>query len=602
VKTDEAEVPLRENGNPAKRVKLFVRRFQMVAVGDRRRGHTAIAWAVALVGVLVLLVDNAIDGDPGLSDVRSGEGSPRAVPRGGEIVDVGTFATGPPETIDPALNTTVNAYQVINQVYDSLTDIDYSDPAHPQVVGAVAASWTVNDQTTEYVFTIRDDLHFSDGEQVLPSSFARGWERASDPDFAGYYSYLFELVDGGAEKLAGTAGTISGVAADDQAMTLTVTMDAPYADWPFVAAFQTLSPMPSAVEDLDDQGEWQNGLMIGNGPFKLARPRSDSQITLVRNPEWDGTRYEEALGLPEQPYLEQVTFRPVDTLETGFLSFEAGEAQIAPIPAGQFAYAAETYGTTDVNLLATYYYLLRWDDPVLGGPENRLLRQAISQAINREDITETVWDGVFPVATGLTPPGVPGYQEGLCDHCDYDPEAAAAALQEWQDAGNELPEGPIEIQYNVGGFHQDVTTIIVDNLAAIGIEAVAEPMDSEAYFSDLSEGACTFCRAGWFGDYPTYDNFLYDPFSTDSIGGNNHGFYSSETFDQLVAEAKATPDEEEQADLYRQAERHLLNEDVAVVPLAWYRGDYVFDEREVVNFTQTPLGLIRYEILGAGGR
>jgi oligopeptide transport system substrate-binding protein len=566
---------------------------------------------VAAVSTLLLLAALGYGGfirrDGGGSRIASGggrdgsdrQGAPDDVPDGGEIVDVASFATGPPEAIDPALNTTVDAYQVVNQLYDGLTDVDYHDPDAPRPVGAVAASWDVSDDATEYTFTIRDGLRFSNGERVLPSSFVRGWERASDPDFAGSYSYLFNFLEGGAEKLAGTAPTIAGVEADDGAMTLTTRLSEPYADWPYVVGFQTFSPMPSAVDQLDDQAEWQNGLMIGNGPFELERPRSDTQVTLVPNLEWNGTRYDEALGLPEQPHLDRIVFRPVRSRETGYNAFEAGEADIGPIPDGQFGDAFEKHGTLDLDVLGTYYYALRWDDPVIGGPENRLLRQAISLAIDREDITETVWDGVFPVSTGITPPGVPGFEEGLCEHCSYDPEAAEEALRRWLDAGHELPDEPLKVRYNEGSYHENVTAIIVDNLADIGIEAVADPMSGETYFGDLAEGACQpVCRAGWFGDYPTYDNFLYDPFSTDSIDGNNHGRYSSAAFDELVARGKRTLDDEEQAELYRRAEEQLLNEDIAVIPLAWYGTDVVYDQDEVVGFAQTPLGLIRYEVMG----
>ena len=69
----------------------------------------------------------------------------------------------------------------------------------------MAESFESNDDATEWTFTIRDGLTFSDGEPVLPSSFQRAWERASDPDFAGDYSYLFNFIEGGAEKLDGTA-------------------------------------------------------------------------------------------------------------------------------------------------------------------------------------------------------------------------------------------------------------------------------------------------------------------------------------------------------------------------------------------------------------
>ena len=101
---------------------------------------------------------------------------------------------------------------------------------------------------------------------------------------------------------------------------------------------------------------------------------------------------------------------------------------------------------------------------------------------------------------------------------------------------------------------------MVDNLAAIGIEAVAEPMNAETYFSDLADGACkAMCRAGWFADYPTYDNFMFDLFHTASIGGNNLGPFYNEEFDQLVDQAKQTVDADEQASLFQEAERILLN-------------------------------------------
>jgi ABC-type transport system substrate-binding protein len=134
---------------------------------------------------------------------------------GGELVDLGTFVGDPPEHIDPALNVTLDSYQVVNALYDGLTDVSFEDPQNPEVIGLVAESFEANADATEWVFTIRDGVNFSDGEQVVPSSFVRGWERATDPDFAGDYSYLFNFIEGGEEKLAGEAETISGVTADD---------------------------------------------------------------------------------------------------------------------------------------------------------------------------------------------------------------------------------------------------------------------------------------------------------------------------------------------------------------------------------------------------
>jgi oligopeptide transport system substrate-binding protein len=521
------------------------------------------------------------------------------IPQGGELIDNGTLTSGPAEFIDPALNVSLDNYQVVNALYDGLTEIDSSDPENPEVVGAVAESWESNPEATEWTFRIRDGLSFSDGTPVLPSSFVRAWNRASDPDLGGGYSYLFNFIDGGAERLDGEADELSGVVADDQAMTLTVTLDEPYADFAWVAGFQIFMPMPEAVEELEDQADWDNGEMIGNGPFMLEEPRSDDEIRLVPNPEWNGTLYDPALGLPEQPFLEGLVYQVATDRDTAYNAFEAGEVQVGPVPQGRFAEAVDNYGTSvGTPILGSYHFELCWTDPVLGGPDNTLLRQAISQAIDREDINQTVWDGNFEVSTGVTPPGIPGFQEGICEVCTYDPDAAQAALDEWLAQGNELPDDPIPVQLNAGEYHEEVVAIMQDNLSDIGIEIEAQPMDTETYFSQLSEGACVYCRSGWFADYSTYDNFMYDLFHSDAIGGNNHGNYSNPEFDRLIDEAKATLDDAAQAELFHQAEDLLLNQDTGVIPIAWYRGDYVYDDETVVNFHQTPFGLIPYEKIG----
>jgi oligopeptide transport system substrate-binding protein len=539
------------------------------------------------------LIAGACGGDDDDESGDSGDTGSEEAQQGGEVVDLGTFVGDPPEHIDPALNTTLDAYQVVNAVYDGLTDINASDPDNPEIVPQVAESFESNDDATEWTFTIREGLAFADGEEILPSTFVRSWERASDPEFAGDYSYLFNFIEGGAEKLEGTAETISGVEADDDAMTLTVTLSAPYSNFDAVAGFQLFMPVPEAAgTDAATAAEWENGEMFGNGPFMLEQARTDTEIVLVPNPEWDGTVYED-LDLPESPYLDRVTFQVSADPDTSFQSFEAGEGQTGQIPPGRVTEATSNYANTlDVAILGSYHFDVNLRDPVLGGDENLLLRKAISQAIDRDEINTAVYEDSRTVSNGVTPEGIPGWKADLCDDCAYDPEAAQEAFDEWQAAGNSLAE-PLVIQYNLGAGHENVVAIIIDNLSQIGIEAVEEGIDTETYFTQIADGACTICRTGWFADYPTYDNFMYDLYHSDSIGGNNHG-YENEEFDALVDEAKATVDPEEQADLFNQAETILLDE-VGVIPLNWYRGDYVYNEDQIGGFTQTNFGLIAWE-------
>ena len=285
--------------------------------------------------------------------------------------------------------------------------------------------------------------------------------------------------------------------------------------------------------------------------------------------------------------------RTIADPDTSYNALEAGEVDTANIPPARVSEAQSNWGNTlDVNILGSYHYDVNFRDERVGGDENLLLRQAISMAIDRAAINEAVYNGSRTVSTGITPPGIPGFAEGLCDYCAYDPEGAQAAYDEWLAAGNE-PQ-VIPIQFNSDAGHEPVVAIFIDNLAAIGIEAEADPRISETYFSEIPAGACVICRTGWFADYPTYDNFMYDLYHRDSIGGNNHGFISDE-FDAVVDEAKQTTDPEAQAQLFQQAEQILLNEEVGVIPINWYLGDYAYNPEALGDFHQTPFGLINWE-------
>lgn len=555
----------------------------------KRKGLKLLALFLGLSLVAAACGDDD-DGSPegtGTDATQPSEGA-----AGGELIDGGTFVGDPPEHIDPALNSTLDAYQVINAIYDGLTDIDSSDPADPQIVPHVAESFEPNDDASVWTFTIREGMAFSDGEEILPSTFVSSWERAAD--LAGDYSYLLSFIDGGAERLAGEADTLSGVEADDDAMTLTVTLDAPYSNFDAVAGFQLFMPVPSAA--VDAGADWENGVMIGNGPYAMEAARTDEEIVLVKNDSWTG----DFNGETWDDRLDTITFRVTADPDTSYNSFEAGETDNANIPPARVADAQEAHGTTlDVDILGSYHFVINDRKPEIGGDANLKLRQAISAAIDREEINDAVYNGSRNTSTGIVPPGIPGFKEGICEYCAYDPEQAQTLFDEWTAEGG-TQAAPLKIQFNADAGHEPVVAIMIDNLAAIGIQAEAEPFPSETYFTQLAEGACVICRAGWFADYPTYDNFMFDLFHSTALDGNNYGF-TNDKFDGLVDEAKATVDKEAQAALFQEAEGVLLNEQTMAIPVNWYRGDYAWDQDKLVSFPQTNFGLILWEQIALTG-
>jgi ABC-type oligopeptide transport system substrate-binding subunit len=132
------------------------------------------------------------------------------------------------------------------------------------------------------------------------------------------------------------------------------------------------------------------------------------------------------------------------------------------------------------------------------------------------------------------------------------------------------------------------------NLKDIGIETKTNPV-SEKYFSSMANGGCHFCRAGWTADYPTYGNFMFDLFSTDSVGGNNSSSFSDPKFDELVNKAQAEPNDTQRQDLYRQAENYLLNDVTATVPIVFYVGDQVYNADKYTGYQQYPTGFVPWE-------
>ena len=227
-------------------------------------------------------------------------------------------------------------------------------------------------------------------------------ERAAD--LAGDYSYLLGFIEGGQERLDGSADTLAGVEADDDAMTLTVTMSAPYSNFPAVAGFQLFFPVPT--EAITAGENWENEVMFGNGPYKMETARTDQEIVLVKNDEWNGDFNQDTWD----DRLDSITFKTSADPDTSYNSFEAGEGNNANIPPARVADAEAAYqNTLDVEIIGSYHWVFDTTEGVLAGPENLKLRQAISAAIDREEINEAVYNGSRTTSTGITPDGIPGF-------------------------------------------------------------------------------------------------------------------------------------------------------------------------------------------------
>ncbi len=565
----------------------------------RRLKTTTLAAAVLALGLVASACSSGDSSDDASASATDGAGesaapsddASQAAGGGGTFID-GAQLIAVPSHIDPLLTSELDGAQISQALYDGLTEFANEDSG-PVLKPLVAESWESNADATEFTFKIKDGLTFSDGTPVLPSSFKLGADIAADPGTAADYSYLYADVEG-FDALQDAPGTgLSGVTADDEAMTVTYKLTSSYADFPARVSHIIFSPMPEARRDLPDQSQWERDVMIGNGPFKQEVPQNDQEIALVRNDAWAGDVYGNTSAT-----LDGVTFRIFSDIDSAYAAFEAGETMSSSIPSGQYADATGKYGnTSETALLGSYHWVfgMRDTDP-LGGAAKVKLRQAMSLAIDRATINDAVYDGSRELPTGLTPPGIPGYKDGLGKYVEYNLDDAKALLEEYKAGGGTVPDN-IQLVFNAGAGHEDVAAIVQQNLEALGITTTQAPLSSETYFSDLRDNGCPgLCRAGWFWDFPIYDNGMYDLFHTDSIGGNNLGWYSSPAFDEAVNKARTTVDDAQREALFEDAEDILLNQDTAVAPMNWYKGDQVYADN-VTGYAQEALGWVRYETI-----
>ena len=502
------------------------------------------------------------------------------------FTDCQLYSAGEPDYIDPALTSTLVGANGASMLFDGLTDTDASG----KLVPAMASKWKSPDKGKTWVFTIKKGQKFSNGEAVLPSSFVNGWKRALDSKLASEVAYHGDFIQGmNAYSTGKGSWPSSSVVADDAAMTLTVVMANVTVDWPSIVGHTVFSPIPDSMVGASSKVEEDGTKLIGNGPYKLKEAiakRAGGQVVLVPNTNFAGAA----------PKLSQITFKISSDVNAAYNAFASGQCDAGPIPAGRYKELLDKWGTKGLKgTLGTDYWGFNMEDPVVGGAKNKYLRSAIAKAIDKKQISDVIYQGIRKPASGLLPPGLPGYKANQALTVTRDLAGANADYKRWLSLGNKPLSTPIRLSYNDGAGWDKVASIIVANLKDVGIPAKLDPFPADGtYFSKMRKGQGQIIRAGWFADYPIADNFLYPLLHSASIDGDNLERYSSSVFDSLVDSARQSTNAKFAQSQYQRAEAHALRNDVVIVPTV-NRGIAVVLQPSVGTFPITPLGMVVYD-------
>jgi oligopeptide transport system substrate-binding protein len=531
--------------------------------------------AGVLLGALVVTA-MAVAGCAPSSSSSSGGGGSSGPAKGGTL----TYYIAEPTAIDPYNTQESEGTAIECNLFDSLTVID---PKTGKVEAAAADSWSSNASATVWTFKLHSGARFADGTAVKAADFVYAWNRlaesasknATDPSQIAYH--LAPVVGFDTAQTKGTP--MSGVKAVDD-MTLQVTLQYAFADWPYVVAHPALAPVP---QKLVESGVDYNGkkvpfgdMPVGNGPFKMSAPwKHDQYVKVVRNDDYYG----------KKALLDGVSFMIFKDMETAFREFQAGTIDFAQIPDGQIAMAKTKYGTAADGYTvqpgkgvllgaetAVYYLSLDTAKKPLDNPN---LRKAITFAVNRQAIADVVFEGTRKPATGMIPPGLPGYQPGLFPDSRYDVAAAKKALVDaGYPGGKGLPT--LKINVNTGAGHGKVVEIVQSSLKAVGINASIEQLEGVQHWDYLRTKKFDIGRDGWLADYPIADNFTYPFF--DSASSDNHSHYSNPAVDADILKARSTLDATARAEIYTGIHK-TVGQSNPDVPIVYYAHRHIGSNR-----------------------
>lgn len=481
----------------------------------------------------------------------------------------GTFKyyIGNPVAIDPYNAQESEGTQVEHILFDALTDYDWDKE---EVVPKAAKSWDVSDDGLTYTFHLVEGAKFHNGDAVDAKSFKRGWERLCDPTMAtpGEIGYYLDPVEGAKEMQAGKATEISGLTCPDD-NTFVVKLTSPMADWPTVCTYPCLVPVPQAAKDDPD------GFLlapIGNGPFQMdGKWVADQYINVKKFDGFFGTKAK----------LDAINFSIQKDPDTAFREFEAGNLDFAEIPTGRIKEIEGEKGTSEDGYtvtpgkqvltgseMSTYYLICNLKDDVI---KNLAARQAISCAIDRQKICDTLFEGARKPADNLISPVLDPDGDNSWDYCTYDADKAKKLVED-----NNLSGTEISLSYNTGGGHEDIMSIIQDGLEAAGFKVKQSSQEWAAYLSSLSDGSFQIARLGWTASYPTLDAYVYPTYY--STADNNYSYYNDPDVDKAIEEARATSDDDERKAKYREINK-TVGKDLPIIPIMYYSHGHVGSDR-----------------------
>ena len=485
-----------------------------------------------------------------------------------------------PPTFDPHLVTDTTSASIIVEIFSGLVTLNKD----LDIIPDLAESWEVSDDGTVYTFNLRDDIKFSNGENVTAQDFKWSIERSANPDTGSYNAdvYLGDII--GVKEVIDSNGGIQEVegvkAIDDK--TLEITIDSPKTY--FLAKLTYPTAFVLSQKYLESMGDDWIDSPVGTGPFVLQEYQIGQILKLKRNDLYwgekskvDGVIMNLAGGVSMAMYEND----EIDITGVGLADLERVKDPNDPL----------SKDLVDVPPQFTLSYIGFNVNMAPFDDEN--FRKALSHAVDKELIADKIYSGLTKPAYAVIPPGFPGYSPSI-KGLEFNPELAKDYLSKSKYSDPASRPRIIVTIPGTGGSPGMDTEVISDMWReTLGVEVEIQQVEWATYLQDMNRKRLqVWAGSGWQADYPDPQDFIDILFYSGS--DVNHGNYKNEKVDDLILEARTELDQNRRFLLYNQAEQIVVDE-APIFPL-WFDTDgYALVKPWVKGYSFTPIIVPKYK-------
>lgn len=452
-------------------------------------------------------------------------------------------------SLDPHKGKETPAVEVTSQIFDTLVTIN---PSTNEIEPQIAESWKQVDDVT-YVFKIRQGVRFHDGSILSVEDVKFSLERAMN---SAAVSYIVNFID---------SVTING------ADTITIKTKAPYAPTLRNLAIPFAAILPKALVQADEEGFILHP--IGSGPYKFVEWKQGDHVTLEAFDDYYA-------GKPET---KKLVMRVIPEASQRSIALETGEIDLAyDLAVNDLSKikASQELAVYEIPSLTCWYLSLNMKKPPFNDP---LVREALSYAIDRNTLIDTINAGSGKPADAIIAPGVFGYYSTGVRQ--YDPEKAKQLLVK---AG--FPKGfKTSLWVNDNQSRIEMCQAIQNMLQKIGVECAIDVIEFGSFISKTTKGEHDIAYFGWTTSSADADYTYYSlEHSSQQGAAGNRSFIADPNVDQFIETGRTQREPEVRVKTYKDLALYLdkVNNNIPI----FYSTINVGASKKVQGFVMDPNG------------